>query len=109
MSNGNSGIKYDELKSPLALIPPEAIEEEANVWGMGAKKYGLYNFRKGIVYTRIISALLRHTFAILKGEDIDPESGYHHAAHIRCCAGMLLVFKNRKDLDDRYKEIVNES
>lgn len=98
------GIKHDEDKAPLDLIPPEAIEDEAKVWGFGAKKYGRYNFRNGIAYTRLIAAALRHLFALLKGEDNDPESGLPHESHVRCCMGMLAVMKKtRPDLDDRYK------
>lgn len=98
----SEGIKHDQDKAPLALIPPEAEEEEAKVWAFGAKKYGLHNFREGLQYLRILSALRRHTNALIRGEDRDPETGLHHAAHIRCCAAMLIVFKDRKDLDDRY-------
>lgn len=98
----SEGKKFDALKAPIALVPPEAIVEEAYVWGFGAEKYGLYNFRKGISYVRILSAMLRHTFAIVRGEDRDPETGLLHAAHVRCCAGMLIVLHGRKDLDDRF-------
>lgn len=99
----NGGKKFDQEKAPLALIPPEAELEEGLVWGFGAKKYGLWNFRDGISYTRILSALRRHTNAIIGGEDRDSETGLLHAAHIRCCAAMLIVFASRPDLDDRYK------
>lgn len=99
----SGGKKSDGGKAPLALIPPEAEFEEALVWGFGAEKYGAHNFRKGISYTRILSALRRHTNAIIAGEDRDPESGCLHAAHIRCCSAMLIVFSTRPDLDDRYK------
>ncbi len=99
------GTKHDQDKAPLALIPPEAEEEEARVWAFGAKKYGLHNFRKGLSYLRILSALRRHTNAIILGEDVDRETGLPHAAHIRCCAAMLIVFKGRADLDDRYKKL----
>lgn len=100
-----TGIKHDQNKAIMALIPPEAIEEEAWVWTFGGKKYGLWNWQKGLMYTRIISAILRHTMAIMRGEDIDSESGKLHAAHIRCCAGMLIFFQKngRVELDDRSK------
>ena|ERR1700722_16157804 len=103
-----AGVKHDQEKPIMALLPPEALEEEAWVWTFGAKKYGYWNWTKGLAYTRILSAILRHTMAIMKGEDTDPESGKLHAAHIRCCAGMLIKFQkdNRTDLDDRNK---NES
>jgi hypothetical protein len=104
-----SGIKHDTDKAPIALIPHEALVAEAQVWGFGAKKYGLNNWRGGLSVLRICNALLRHTVAIISGEDIDPESGLPHAAHVRCCAGMLIAFLDRKDLDDRFKNPPPES
>lgn len=98
------GVRKDTDKAPLALIPPEALIAEAYVWGLGAEKYGQWNFRQGMSYTRIISSLLRHATAISMGEDTDPESGQPHAAHIRANAAMLICFLGRKDLDDRYKK-----
>lgn len=101
-----SGVKHDQEKSMVGLIPARAAEEEGYVWGMGAKKYGYHNWRKGLTILRICGAILRHTFAIMRGEDLDPESGRHHGAHIRCDAGMLIEFyyEGRIELDDRYKK-----
>lgn len=95
--------KFDGEKPMLGLIPSAALLEEGKVWTFGAKKYDQWNWTKGIKYVRIISALMRHTAAIAAGEDRDPESGCLHAAHIRCCAAMLIEFtqNNRTDLDDR--------
>ena len=95
------GVKHDGEKPAMGLLPPKALEEEAKVWTFGAKKYDAWNWTKGFKYTRIIGALLRHTTAIMRGEDVDPESGCLHAAHIRCCAAMLIEFHGRKELDDR--------
>lgn len=102
------GIKYDSEKPVMALIPPLALEAEARVWSFGMKKYAAWNWTKGLKYTRIISALMRHLLEIMKGNDVDPETGELHAAHIRCCAAMLIEFtmQHRKDLDDRiYSEV----
>jgi hypothetical protein len=98
-----SGIKHDAEKPMIALIPSSALEEEAWVWTFGMKKYGMWNWKNGLSYMRILSAMLRHTIAIMRGEDRDSESGKLHAAHIRCCAAMLIEFQlnNRTDLDDR--------
>lgn len=99
------GVKFDQDKPAMGLLPARAVEEEAYVWGMGAKKYSAHNWRGGLTILRICGAILRHTFAIMRGEDIDPESGRHHGAHIRCDAAMLVEFyyEGRKELDDRYK------
>ncbi len=100
-----TGIKHDQDKPMMGLIPSRAAEEEGLVWGMGAKKYSAHNWRGGLTILRICGAILRHTFAIMRGEDIDTESGLHHGAHIRADAGMLVEFhyEGRIDLDDRYK------
>jgi Domain of unknown function (DUF5664) len=99
----NEAIKHDDDKPLIALIPPSALEAEARVWTFGAKKYSKWNWNKGITYTRILSAILRHTMAIMKGENVDFQSGELHAAHIRCNAAMLIEFTmtNRVELDDR--------
>lgn len=103
MTTKATGVKFDNEKPMIAYIPAEALLEEAKVWSFGAKKYGMWNWSKGLAYTRIVSALLRHTIEIMKGNDVDEESGQLHAAHIRCCAGMLIYFyqQKREDLDDR--------
>lgn len=101
-----TGVKHDQEKPLMALMPASALEEEGMVWTFGARKYGNWNWSKGIAYTRVISAIFRHLMAIMRGEDIDSESGLLHAAHIRCNAGMLIEFhkQGRTDLDDRNKD-----
>jgi hypothetical protein len=105
------GKKYDNGKPAMGLIPPLALEAEALVWSFGQGKYDAFNWTKGIKYTRILGAMLRHTTAIMRGEDVDAESGQLHAAHVRCCAAMLIEFSmtHRDDLDDRiYSKIGKE-
>lgn len=98
------GMKYDTDKLPLDLLDPLALNELAQVLAFGAKKYNAHNWRGGITYSRLIAALLRHTFALLQGEDIDPESGLPHIDHIGCCWMFLSnMMKTRPDLDNRWK------
>lgn len=101
-SKKDGGTKYDFDKPAMGLIPQKALEEEGKVWGFGAKKYGTHNWRKGLSTLRICGAIMRHTAAIMGGQDTDPESGLPHAAHVRCCAAMLIEFIGRSDLDDRH-------
>lgn len=104
------GVKYDQDKPPMALLDPEFLEEVARVLGFGAAKYAADNWRNGISYRRLISAAYRHLGAISRGEDIDPESGLPHTGHLACCNMFLShMIRKRPDLDDRYKEPVNES
>ncbi len=99
-----NGKKYDELKPPMELLSHEALVEIAKVMGHGRTKYGAYNYRKGIEYSRIIGAAYRHLGAFNSGQDLDPESGISHIAHLGACAMMLLDYiREHQELDDRYK------
>ena len=99
-----TGVKYDTDKPRMDLLDADALEGLAKVLTFGAQKYASHNWRGGISYSRVIGALLRHTFALLRGEDTDPESGLPHVDHLGCCWMFLSSFmKNRPDLDDRYK------
>jgi hypothetical protein len=97
------GIKYDENKVPLDLIPYDSLEEIGKVLAVGAKKYERANWAKGIVLSRLISAALRHIGQFNNGEDHDPET---QTLHLSNAATNLLfaiwMFKNRPDLDDRW-------
>lgn len=99
-----SGTKHDDGKANLALLPPEALFAIAEVLTFGAKKYSPDNWRGGFPYRRVVSALLRHLYAWLRGEDNDPETGLSHMAHVGCNVMFLLTFIITKTgTDDRYK------
>lgn len=99
-----TGLKYDQDKSRVDLLDPEFLEGVGNVLKYGADKYAAHNWRGGIKFSRILGALLRHTFALLRGEDCDPESGLPHIHHVGCCAMFLSWhLTHRPDLDDRFK------
>lgn len=90
-------------KPPLHLIPPAAEILESIVMGLGARKYGEYNWRSSKVRTTIyIAAAKRHLAQWLDGQDDDPESGVSHLAHARACLGVLLdAIANKNVIDDR--------
>ena len=90
-------------KPPLHLIPPAAEIAEAVVMGLGASKYGPYNWRSANVKATVyISAARRHLAQWLDGEDDDPESGVSHLAHARACLGILLdALATEHLVDDR--------
>ena len=91
--------RFNTEKVDLSFIPIYATEEECKVWMMGEKKYGRDNWKKlwgDRTVPSVMASLLRHAFAILRGEDIDTESQLHHAAHIRCNAAMILEYYRRK-------------
>ena len=89
----------------MDLLDADALEGLAKVLTFGAKKYAAHNWRKGIPNSRLIAALFRHAFALLRGEQIDPESGLPHIDHLGCCWMFLSNnLKNRPDLNDLWRK-----
>jgi hypothetical protein len=79
------------LKTPLGLIPPFAMEQTALAHKHGAEKYGPFNWRDtGVCASTYINAMMRHINAFRDGENLDPESGISHLAHIACSCNILL-------------------
>lgn len=78
-------------KPPMEYLPLAVLEGDAWVHKHGADKYGIRNWRKDkIRMSTYVGALLRHLKAWSEGEDLDPDSGYHHLNHIRACCGVVL-------------------
>lgn len=80
-----------DRKVALELIPPPALIAVAQVFKLGARKYGPYNWRSNKVRAMVyVGAALRHVLSYLDGEHIDPESGESHAAHAMACLAIVL-------------------
>ena len=74
------------------------------VLAFGARKYVPRNWEKGIQYSRVYAAAMRHLLAFQSGEALDPETRLPHLAHALCCLMFLLTFEARglgPTLDDR--------
>jgi hypothetical protein len=91
-------------KTPLGLIPPYAMAQTAWVHGLGAAKYGAWNWRDtGVCASTYVSAIMRHMNAWRDGEDLDPESGITHLAHVAASCNILMDAHFCGTLqDDRY-------
>ena len=101
-----SGVKFDNGKPPLGLIPRQALEAEAQVMAFGADKYGRDNWRGGMDWSRLTDAALRHITAFVDGEDVDSETGISHLAHARCCLAFLLAYSELGlGRDDRHHRL----
>lgn len=97
------GLKFDQDKPRMDLLPYSSLEEIAKVLTFGAKKYTAGNWAKGLHYSRLISAAQRHIGSMNEGEDTDPESGLPHSAHAACCLLFLIwMQKNKPEMDDRW-------
>lgn len=100
----DEALKFDHGKAPLGLISRTAQIEEARVLAFGAEKYARHNWRKGMEWSRLVDAALRHLTAWNEGEDVDPETGISHLAHARCDLGFLIEYQAKQlGTDDRFK------
>lgn len=100
----SGGIKHDNGKAPISFIPSEYIEGTAEVFKFGAKKYAAHNYRKGLAHSRLLDAAMRHILAILRGEELDPESGLPHVYHASCSLAMYSYMRIKHPaLNDIYE------
>jgi hypothetical protein len=99
------GTKHDNGKPTTSLLPSKPLLEIAKVLDFGAKKYDAHNWRKGIKYSRVLSAAQRHLMAWNDGQTIDPETGITHLAHAACNLLFLLEYElsGKIEFDDRHK------
>ena len=107
-----TGVKHDKdpnEKPKITLVPLKALWEVAKVMTFGAQKYGRFNWKGGIDYSRLADAACRHIIQFMEGEDNDKEFGLSHLAHAACGILMLLeeTTMNKPELDDRYKNPLN--
>lgn len=98
------GLRYNEGKRKWSLVDFDALSGMVEVLEFGACKYAPYNWKKGLPTTEICESMLRHIFAYLNGETVDPESGISHVGHIQCNAMFLGNMSKRNEWDDREKK-----
>lgn len=90
------GAKHDQGKPRYDLLPPIAIDEMAKVLTFGAEKYAPNSWQSvPDAINRYRAALLRHTFAIQRGELIDEESGLPHSALAMCNAAFIVELEKK--------------
>ena len=93
----NKGTKDDINKPKMSLLDPDALIGMMRVMEHGLKKYKRDNWKQALKEERILDAIFRHSFAIQKGELIDPESNMLHSYHIGCGAMMLSYMQHHRD------------
>lgn len=98
------GTKDDLGKPPIHLVPRSFIEGVALGFNYGTFKYEKWNWRKGLRWSRLGDAAMRHIIAFMDGEDIDEDSGLSHLDLAGCNIAMLKAHAVEKlGEDDRYK------
>jgi hypothetical protein len=92
----NADMKYDggKLKAAIPFQDfPDSLQELVAVCTMGANKYARHSWQQvDNKEERYKDAFARHFFASFR-EDLDPESGYDHLAHVAWNALALLQMK----------------
>lgn len=84
------GLKHDDGKLRLDLIPAELLEAVGAVMTHGVAKYGEGSYKK-VKPQRYRAALMRHICKWLKNpHGIDEDSGMPHLWHIACNVAYLL-------------------
>jgi hypothetical protein len=97
------GKKFDGEKPVMALLPMDALYECARVLTHGRDKYGSFNWKQGMDWSRPLSALLRHLETWMNGEDLDYDSGNMLLAQVAINALFLLSYQlNDIGTDDRW-------
>jgi len=97
IENMEEQAKYDHEKPMYNLLPANAIDSMAKVMTFGAMKYQPNSWRLiDEPLERYRAALLRHAFAMQRGEVIDPESGLPHSAHVMVNAAFI------NELEDKF-------
>ncbi len=87
------GVRFDEGKIRWDLLPVEPLEALAQVYTIGAKKYSEHNWRKGMQWSRILSAMLRHLAAWRRGKRFDQDDGFEHLAAVLWGAVTLMEYE----------------
>ena len=78
-----AGIKLDQGKIQLSLIPHEAIIGLGEILTFGAEKYTPHGWKTvPDAKKRYEDAMLRHYYSHKSGEKNDPESGFSHLKHM---------------------------
>lgn len=84
------------------LIPADALDQLATLYGIGCEKYDERNWERGYAWGLSFGALMRHAWAWWRGEEVDPESGLDHMTHVAWHALTLATFRRRSiGRDDR--------
>lgn len=91
-TGGQKGMKV----AAYDLVPWDALEEVAKIYGWGATKYSRRNWEKGYDWGLSYAAMMRHMAAFWRGEDFDAESCIRHVAHAVWHGLAMLAFTMRK-------------
>jgi len=104
------GLKFDEGKVRIELVPSEIIYAIAKILTFGAQKYDDRNWELGMKWSRVFGACMRHMWCWWAGKgpttknfvfgETDEETGYSHLWHAACCIAFLVTYEERQVGED---------
>jgi hypothetical protein len=89
----NEGRKNDSGKLRYDLVPAAPLAELAAIYTMGAAKYSDWNWARGMAWSRVYAALMRHLQAWWQGERDDLADGQQHLGSVAWCALTLMEYE----------------
>lgn len=90
--------KFDDNKVLASAVDPLYIIGTAEVLTFGAKKYARDNWKLMNDPVRIQDSLMRHLYAYLAGEKVDPETNLSHLYHASC--NLMFLANYERNLND---------
>jgi len=100
MTGSMGGTKLDQGKIRMELLPPELLFGVSEILSFGAEKYAVRDWEKGMSWSRVFGALMRHLWKWWGGEANDLETGKSHLWHAGCCIAFLIAYEARKSGED---------
>lgn len=97
------GARFSSGKNRFDLVPPWSMDQIAQVYTYGTRKYDDDNWWKGLRWKRdVLGCIFRHVWKWVRGEKWDDESGLHHLAHAAWnCIALMEYERNNVGIDDR--------
>ena len=103
-----TALKETTGKCRYHLLIDEFVEEMIGVREHGCEKYADWDWMRGREWSDYIDAMRRHITAFNQGEDLDPESGLNHMAHVAINAMFLYWFCQTKQGTDNRHHVLAE-
>jgi hypothetical protein len=97
-----AGGNVENLYDVFRVLGYDGWAECAEVFDYGRRKYAEWNWAKGMPWSAPLACAGRHLLKMLRGEQIDPESGKPHRGHVFCNVVMLATYaQTYTEGDDR--------
>jgi hypothetical protein len=99
------GLRLNEGKLQISLVPTSAIRGLAEVLQKGAAKYAPRNWERGMKWSIPYECAMRHLMTWFDGQDLDDETKLNHLKHALCNIAFLIEYSETcPQFDDRPKK-----